>query len=188
MRTTKVAERVQMPEPEFLRPLRQDGTPRSKVKDLKPAVTKKGKLKEDLFVKAYIGECRGNAAQAAIKAGYSVKGAKVTGSRILTKPNVKAAVEEDRRSAAEKLGITHEWILNEYKAVAALNGERFSLPKLAALEQLAKHVGLDGIGVVKTDNKNANTGPPAVVQIHFTKTDLRIGDPDYAMEQIDATE
>lgn len=185
---TKTAERKKMPEPEFLHPLTKKGMPYSEMTGRLPAVKQTAKQKEKLFVKYYNGECNGNGTQAAIKAGYSKRSAPVLASRLLTKDNVKAEVAEARQSAADKLGITHEWILNEYKAVAALPAMPGGMLKLQALEQLAKHVGLDGIGVVKTDNKNANTGPPAVVQIHFTKTDLRIGDPDYAMEQIDATE
>lgn len=188
MRTTKVAERVQMPEPEFLRPLKKDGTPQTRRNGFTPAIKPTAKQKESLFIKYYNGECNGNGTQSAIKAGYAPNSASVTAARLLAKPNVKEIVKEARQSAADKLGITHEWILNEYKSVAALPAMPGGMLKLQALEQLAKHVGLDGIGVVKTDNKNANTGPPAVVQIHFTKTDLRIGDPDYAMEQIDATE
>lgn len=180
---TKVAERKPLPQPEFLAPLRKDGSVRAKVKDLKPAVRQSAKQKENLFIKYYNGECNGNAKEAAIKAGYSPKSAKSAGHRLLTRPHLKAIVEEERQSAADKLGITHEWILSQYKDVAALPAMPGGMLKLQALEQLAKHVGLEGIGVVKTDSKSVVTGPVPIVQISFVDVDLRKDDPDYAAQR-----
>ena len=53
--------------------------------------------KQDAFVKEYILN-GGNATQAAIKAGYSENTAVKTGSENLTKPDIKAAIAEHRKS------------------------------------------------------------------------------------------
>lgn len=48
--------------------------------------------KESRFVTAFLGEANGNAAKAAELAGYGKTSAKVTGSRLLKKPKVQAAL------------------------------------------------------------------------------------------------
>lgn len=179
----KVAERKPLPQPEFLAPLTRKGTPYSEKKGRIPAVKPTAKQKENLFVKYYNGVCNGNGTQAAIKAGYSKRSASVIASRLLARDNVKETVELQRQTAAEKLGITHEWILSQYKDVAALPAMPGGVLKLQALEQLAKHVGLEGIGVVKTDSKSVVTGPVPIVQISFVDVDLRKDDPDYAAQR-----
>lgn len=56
--------------------------------------------KERLFVVAYLGEAKGNAAKAARIAGY--KDTRVTPTRLLAKASIKAAIEEklDKASAS----------------------------------------------------------------------------------------
>jgi len=60
--------------------------------------------KQDAFVKEYILN-GGNATQAAIKAGYSENTAVKTGSENLTKPDIKAAIENHRKSLEKE----HIW-------------------------------------------------------------------------------
>lgn len=59
-----------------------------------------------------------NATQAAVRAGYSERSAKVTGSRLLTDANVVAAIAARRAALAEKARITQERVLDEYAAIA----------------------------------------------------------------------
>lgn len=54
--------------------------------------------KERLFVLAYLGEAKGNAAKAARIAGY--KDTRVTPTRLLAKASIKAAIEENLDRAA----------------------------------------------------------------------------------------
>mgnify|MGYP003661019978 CR=1 FL=1 len=56
--------------------------------------------KQDAFVKAYLLN-GGNGTQAAIDAGYSEKTAKAIGSENLTKPDVKAAIDEHRKKCEQ---------------------------------------------------------------------------------------
>ena len=54
--------------------------------------------KQDAFVKAYLLN-GGNATQAAIDAGYKADNAAVIGSENLTKPNIKAAIDEHQKKS-----------------------------------------------------------------------------------------
>jgi phage terminase small subunit len=49
--------------------------------------------RERRFVEAYMGKAAGNATRAAKAAGYAKTSAKVTGCRLLTKANVRAAID-----------------------------------------------------------------------------------------------
>lgn len=50
--------------------------------------------RERRFVEAYIGKAEGNATNAAIAAGYKKENARQQASRLLTKANIKAAIDE----------------------------------------------------------------------------------------------
>jgi phage terminase small subunit len=68
------------------------------------------------FVDEYLVDL--NATQAAIRAGYSARSAKVTASRLLTDANVAAAIQAARNRTANKLEITRERVLQEYARIA----------------------------------------------------------------------
>lgn len=61
---------------------------------------KKLTIKQTKFADEYI--ISGNATQAAIKAGYSKKTARFTGAENLTKPNIKAYIEERMKKLEEE--------------------------------------------------------------------------------------
>ena len=67
--------------------------------------------KQELFVKEYLKDL--NATQAAIRAGYSEKTARVQASDLLTKPDIQAAIQKARQKVVAKLDITHEKICEE---------------------------------------------------------------------------
>lgn len=71
----------------------------------------KGKLtpKQERFVQEYLIDL--NATQAAIRAGYSAKTAKVIGSENLTKPAIADAINARQTKTAAKLEITQEYVL-----------------------------------------------------------------------------
>jgi phage terminase small subunit len=50
-------------------------------------------LKERCFVDAYLGTAAGNGTKAAVQAGYARKSGRVTASRLLTKANIRAAID-----------------------------------------------------------------------------------------------
>jgi phage terminase small subunit len=67
------------------------------------------------FVDEYVADP--NATQAAIRAGYSARTARAIGHENLTKPDIWAAVEEERAVLAERAGISRERIVEELKRV-----------------------------------------------------------------------
>ena len=59
-------------------------------------------------------------AQAAIRAGYSAKSARVVGCRNITKANIAAAIEAQNKRA-ERTELTQDWVLEELRKIAGAN-------------------------------------------------------------------
>jgi len=72
--------------------------------------------KQQRFVDEYLIDL--NATQAAIRAGYSEKTAKVIGSENLSKPDIAAAIEARRVKVAEKADLSVGWVLDRLRTVA----------------------------------------------------------------------
>jgi len=66
--------------------------------------------RQRLFVEEYLVDL--NASQAAIRAGYSCKTAKVLGSILLKKVQVMEAVEQAKRERSERTQIHADWLLS----------------------------------------------------------------------------
>lgn len=69
-----------------------------------------------LFIDYYI--VLQNATQAAIKAGYSAKTARVTGPTLLGEPAVKARIEEKMAEIAKKNALDADWVIKRLMAIA----------------------------------------------------------------------
>lgn len=82
---------------------------------------KKLTVKQKKFVKAIASGK--SATEAAIKAGYSKRSAKVTASRTLTRANVQAALEKEVDSAAKKAGVSPEWVYKSLKHLHDFNAQ-----------------------------------------------------------------
>ncbi len=95
------------------------------------------------FVKEYLVDMNGT--QAAIRAGYAVRGADVQAVRLLGNARVKAAVDAGAAKQHAQLDLTAQKVLDELLGVGyaevASTDVRVS-DKLRALELLAKHLGL----------------------------------------------
>ena len=72
--------------------------------------------KEQKFCDEYLIDL--NAAQAAIRAGYSKKTAKEIGCENLTKPHIQTEISKRRQELAQKTAITQEWVLNRFKEIS----------------------------------------------------------------------
>ena len=78
------------------------------------------------FVREYLLDL--NATQAAIRAGYSPKAARVTGPETLSKPAVATAIERAMAKRAERTEVTAERVLAELAKLAFANlGDYFNL-------------------------------------------------------------
>lgn len=67
--------------------------------------------KQQRFVEEYLIDL--NATQAAIRAGYSPKGATVRGAELLANRNVAAAVEAAKSKRSERTGVTQDWVIGK---------------------------------------------------------------------------
>src|SRR5580692_10166886 len=75
--------------------------------------------KQARFVQEYLIDL--NAAQAAIRAGYSAKTARVIGHENLTKPDIAAAFEKAMAERAERTRLTADWVVDELRKIAGAN-------------------------------------------------------------------
>lgn len=82
---------------------------------------KKGQLspKQERFVHEYLVDANG--AQAAIRSGYSKKGAKEAAYDLLQEPHIKAAINELKLKQQERLEISADDILRELFTIATTN-------------------------------------------------------------------
>lgn len=112
--------------------------------------------KQKRFVEEYLLDL--NATQAAIRAGYSTKGARTRGSELLAHRNVAEAVEKEKQALAERTGMSQEWVLGKLQAVHDASMERTNAgmthnPAAAnrSLELIGKHAGMFQEGHVAGD-------------------------------------
>ena len=75
--------------------------------------------RQALFVAAYLA-C-GNAAQAAREAGYSVKGAQVTGCKLLTNPKVQGAIAKATDQRLDQYHVTADRVIRELALIGFAN-------------------------------------------------------------------
>ncbi len=100
--------------------------------------------KQQKFIDNYLQS--GNGTQAAIQAGYSENGARVTANRLLTNDNIATIIKERQQQASKKADFTLENWIKKVKELAD-DGERDS-DRLKALDMLGKH-----LGAYDSDNK-----------------------------------
>lgn len=78
--------------------------------------------KEAMFVREYLVDLNGT--QAAIRAGYAPKSAKVTASRLLTKANIRAAIDEAKQIRVQRIEISQDRILQELGKIGFSDNRR----------------------------------------------------------------
>ena len=106
--------------------------------------------KQSAFVDAYCSN-GGNATQACITAGYSVKTAQEMGAQNLSKPIIKNAIQLRQKPIAEKFKITRETLIADLEMIKKScleedpkNGKFAQYNNaLKAIEQTAKMLGLN---------------------------------------------
>lgn len=101
------------------------------------------KAKQEKFCQEYLVDL--NATQAAIRAGYSAKTARATGSENLSKPDIAARIAELQVEIQRRCGISRESILKELEEArtAALTSETVQASAAAsATVHKAKLLGL----------------------------------------------
>lgn len=76
------------------------------------------------FVEEYLVDL--NATQAAIRAGYSEKTARVIGAENLTKPDIAAEIKKRQKAQIRRTEITQDFVLTELMKIAMANGSDFA--------------------------------------------------------------
>lgn len=97
--------------------------------------------KQETFCQEYIKDLNGSAA--AIRAGYSRRGARRSASRMLTQPHIRARVEELKAQRAEATKMDAEYVLRELAANvidARKDGDWNASNR--ALELIGKHISM----------------------------------------------
>ena len=96
------------------------------------------------FVAEYVASLNGT--QSAIRAGYGKRGARVTACRLLTNPNIAAAIDDAHAQRFQELDVTTKRILSELASVGFVDIERTTkirgYEKVRALELLGRHMRL----------------------------------------------
>ncbi len=101
--------------------------------------------KQKRFCQEFVVDC--NATQAAIRAGYSPKTARNTGSRLLTKEDITTEISQQTQQIAGSLKFKAEHVIEQLVNIAKIDPDngitlcKFS-DKNKALELLGKHFGL----------------------------------------------
>lgn len=130
-------------------------------------------VKQSTFIDEYLVDL--NATQAAIRAGYSKKTAKVIGSQNLTKLNIQVAIKTAMDARAHDTGVTSEKVIRGISeiAFAELGEDIRASDKLKGLELLCKHLGLFNDNSSLTPGGvhiTMNYGPPEGRQVNQGKT------------------
>lgn len=92
--------------------------------------------RQRMFVAEYAKDR--NATQAAIRAGYSARSARVTSTRLLANAAIRAAVDEKLAEAASAAGMSAAEVLRTVAGIAR-NGDSKDADRLKALELIGKH-------------------------------------------------
>lgn len=84
-------------------------------------------LKQELFVQEYL-LVDGNATQAAIRAGYSVKTAKSIGARLLTFVDVKQAIQREKQEVSARVKLSQDEVVHNAREVrdVAFEGKEYN--------------------------------------------------------------
>ena len=96
--------------------------------------------KQKRFCEEYLIDL--NATQAAIRAGYAAKNARVIASQNLAKVNIQQYISERMQDRSKRTEITADTVLGELAKIAAADVEIKGSDKMKALELLGKHLGL----------------------------------------------
>ncbi|RWA97331.1 terminase small subunit [Mesorhizobium sp.] len=116
--------------------------------------------KQARFVREYLIDL--NATQAAIRTGYSEKGADTAGPRLLENPEIIAAIDAAKIERSEKTEITAERVLKEIATMALYDPGDL----VGVLRELDGDEPLEGEGIVAIDGKRyAISGITSAVDI-----------------------
>jgi len=122
-------------------------------------------LRQEKFVDEYIA-CDGNATQAAIKAGFTAKHARVTATKLLAKPHIRQEIEQRKTALFERAKLTPELVLRELTWLATSNIRDFydEQGKLKPVKQWTRRMGAQ-VKSIETLRRNVTAGDNATDEV-----------------------
>ena len=118
--------------------------------------------KQAKFMREYLKTLDGK--QAAIRAGYSPKAAKVTACRLLTNANLRAVLDRKQAEAAKRAELTHQKIVDNLVEDRQWARQARQIgAAVRADELLGKHLGMFSERILVGQNPEA--GPVEIVEI-----------------------
>lgn len=129
--------------------------------------------KQQSFVEHLCGDCRFNATEAAIRAGYSPRTATVIASQNLTKFNVIQAIAKEMDKRREKTDVDTTEIIRELRKLAF--GEIQDKDKIRALELLGKYKAMWIDKQVTIDEVQTLTARERAEAEQIAKIRLKVG-------------
>jgi phage terminase small subunit len=133
--------------------------------------------KQERFVREYLVDL--NAKCAAIRSGYSPRSAEQLGFKLLSKPEVKRAVEAGIKKSVEKAEITVDRVMEELGAVAFLSSKELfdAEGNLIPINKLPDHVAA-AIHPTEVLKRNLEAGDGVTDTVHR----VRVHDKMKALE------
>ena len=144
--------------------------------------------REQRFVDAYIGEAAGNATKAAELAGYSPKTARQLGSRLLTKVDIRDAVQARQTKRAEQADIDAVRVLKELARVGLSDVRKLFMAD-GSIKPIAQWddetaAAVAGIDVVEMAGGAKIGGPEGVQHVPMYTKKLKLWDKVSALEKV----
>lgn len=122
-------------------------------------------LKQELFIEEYLVDL--NATQAAIRAGYSTRSAAEIGSENLTKPNIRARIDQAMAERSKRTGVNQERVIEELAKIAFLNAAEVVDTDTARLLHTASEEDTAAIVSVKVKQSSFENGDSIEREIKF---------------------
>ena len=112
--------------------------------------------KQERFVQEYLIDL--NATQAAIRAGYSPRGAAVTGAKLLTNAKIQDAIQTKEAELSRRTGVSQDRVIRELCKIAFQNSGDFIDFQTGEIRQGASREDLSCVSGVKVKNTSTDTG------------------------------
>lgn len=129
--------------------------------------------KQDMFVQEYLIDL--NATQAAIRAGYSPATAKEIGAENLTKPNVRARIDEALAERSRRTGVNQDRVIRELARIAFVNAEKVINTNDATVKEDASEDDTAAIASVKVKTVSGE-------EFNSTEREIKFADKLKALE------
>lgn len=132
--------------------------------------------KQERFVAEYLIDL--NATQAAIRAGYSEKSARVTGAENLTKPAIQDAISEAKAKRSKRTEITQDRVLQELAKIGFADIRKAVTWGRSPIDSESENADLNGLGVYPVElvpsNEVDDDTAAAITEVSLTAQGVKV--------------